>query len=69
MAKNKLPTKYLKKKKKMIVKYLRKIVWQLPIALNVLYAKDEKIYPAYVSKQNFSCEKQVILSIILNEEG
>ena len=53
----------------MIVKYLRKIVWQLPIALNVLYAKDEKIYPAYVSKQNFSCEKQVILSIILNEEG
>ena len=27
------------------------------IALNVLYAKKEKIYPAYVSKHNSNCEK------------
>ena len=31
------------------------------IALNVLYAKKEKIYPAYVSKHNSNHEKQVIL--------
>ena len=31
------------------------------IALNVLYAKKEKIYPAYVSKHNSNREKQVIL--------
>ena len=29
------------------------------IALNVLYAKKEKIYPAYVSKNNSNSEKQV----------
>ena len=33
------------------------------IALNVLYAKKEKIYPAYVSKHNSNCEKQVMLLI------
>ena len=27
------------------------------IALNILYAKKEKIYPAYVSKHNPNCEK------------
>ena len=26
-------------------------------ALNVLYAKKEEIYPAYVSKHNSICEK------------
>ena len=26
------------------------------IALNVLYAEREKIYPAYVSKNNSNCE-------------
>ena len=38
------------------------------IALNVLYAKNEKIYPAYFSKQNSKCEKQDILSMISNGE-
>ena len=36
------------------------------IALNVLYAKKEKIYPAYVSKHNSNREKQVALLMILN---
>ena len=31
------------------------------ISLNVLYAKKEKIYPAYVSKHNSNRGKQVIL--------
>ena len=39
------------------------------IALNVLYAKKEKIYPAYVSKHNPNWEKQVILFMIPNGEG
>ena len=38
------------------------------IALNVLYAKKEKIYPAYVSKHNSNREKQVILLMISNGE-
>ena len=29
------------------------------IVLNVLYAKKENIYPAYVSKHNSNCEKQI----------
>ena len=37
------------------------------IALNVLYAQKEKIYPAYVSK--YKSWKQVILLMILNGEG
>ena len=41
----------------------------LTIALNVLYAKKEKIYPAYVSKHNSNREKQVILFMISNGEG
>ena len=36
------------------------------IALNVLYAKKESIYPAYVSKHNSHREKQVILLMIPN---
>ena len=39
------------------------------VALNILYAKKEKIYPAYVSKHNLNCEKQVILLVIPNGEG
>ena len=39
------------------------------IALNVLYAKKEKIYPADVSKYNSNREKQVILLMIPNGEG
>ena len=35
------------------------------IAVNVSHAtKEEKIYPAYISKHNLKCEKQVILLII-----
>ena len=33
-----------------------------------MYAKKEKIYPAYVSKHNSNREKQVILLIVLNEQ-
>ena len=36
------------------------------IDLNVFYAKKEKIYLAYVSKDNSSHEKQVILFMIAN---
>ena len=39
------------------------------IALNVLHAKIEKIYPAYVSKQNLNSEKEISLLMIRNEEG
>ena len=38
------------------------------IALNVLYAKKGKIYPAYVSKYHSNREKQVILLMISNRE-
>ena len=38
----------------------------LTITLNILYAKKEKIYPAYVSKHNSNREKQVILLMISN---
>ena len=38
------------------------------IVFNVLYAKKEKIYPAYVSKHNSNREKQVILLVIANRE-
>ena len=37
-------------------------------ALNVLYAKKEKIYPVYASKHNSNNEKQVILLMIPNGE-
>ena len=36
------------------------------IVLNVLYAK--KIHPAYVSKHNLNCEKQVIFLMVSNGE-
>ena len=40
------------------------------IALNVLYAKKEKICPSCVLKHNSHCEKQVILLIIgMEKEG
>ena len=41
----------------------------LTIALNVLYAKKENIYPAYVSKHISNREKKVILLMIPNGEG
>ena len=37
-------------------------------ALNILYAKKEKIYPAYIWKHNSNPEKQVILIMIPNRE-
>ena len=36
------------------------------IAVSVLYAKKEKIYPAYVSKYNSNPEKQVVFLMIPN---
>ena len=41
----------------------------ITIALNVLYVKKQKIYPAYVSKYNSNRERQVILLMIPNGEG
>ena len=38
------------------------------IALNVFYVKKEKLQPAYVSKHNSNCEKQVILLMISKGE-
>ena len=34
-----------------------------------MYAKNEKVYPAYISKYNSNCEKQVILLMITNGKG
>ena len=41
----------------------------LNIAFNILYVKNEKIHPAYVSKHNSNPEKKIILLMILNAEG
>ena len=44
--------------------------YNLAISLNILYnEKKIIIYPAYVSKYNLNCEKQVILLMIPNGEG
>ena len=40
----------------------------LIIALNILYIKEEKICPAYISKTSSNCEKQIIFLMIPNEE-
>ena len=43
--------------------------WNNPtITLNILYIKEKEICPAYISKINSNCEKQIILLIILNLE-
>ena len=34
------------------------------IVSNILYINEEEIYPAYISKQNLTCEKQIILLMI-----
>ena len=52
--------------KKIIGKNLKKTP---TIALNVLYLKRKKLYPAYVSKHNSDRQKQVIILMIPNEEG
>ena len=41
----------------------------MTFTLNVLYDKKEKLNPAYVSKHDWDCKKQVILLITLNREG
>ena len=52
----------------MIRKNIEKI--NVTVAVNVLYVtKEKKIYPAYISKHNSNCEKQVILLIIHSKEG
>ena len=57
--------KILERNPKKISKIKTFIVKQAPtIALNVLYAKNEKIYPAYDSKNNSNCGKQIILLMI-----
>ena len=61
MGRNKLPSEE---------KWWKKIAKNnLTIALNVLYAKNEKIYPIYVSKHNSNHEKYVILLMIPNIEA
>ena len=37
-------------------------------ALNVLYIKEMEIFPAYISKINSNCEKQIIILINPNKE-
>ena len=39
------------------------------IALNILYAKEKEIFPAYISNHNLILEKQIILLMILNKEN
>ena len=38
------------------------------ITLNILHIKEKEILPAYISKHNSTCEKQIILLMIPNEE-
>ena len=40
----------------------------LTIALNIFYTKEKEICPAYTSKINSNCEKQIILLMIPNKE-
>ena len=37
------------------------------IALNVLHTKEKEILPAYISKYNLDCEKQIIFLMIRNK--
>ena len=43
--------------------------FNLKISLEVLYAKNEKIYPAAISKYNSNREKEIIFWLIPNVEG
>ena len=38
------------------------------IALNILCIKEKEKSPAYISKMNLNCEKQIILLMIPNKE-
>ena len=37
-------------------------------ALNVLYTKEKEIIPAYISKHNLTCGKQIVILMITNKE-
>ena len=39
----------------------------LTITLNILYTKEKETFPAYTSKINSNCEKQIILLVIPNK--
>ena len=52
----------------MIEKLLRKIIQKLFLIFCILKKKKKKISPAYISKINWNCEKQIILLIITNGE-
>ena len=41
----------------------------LETALNVLYAKDTEILPAYISNHNSTREKKRIILVVSNEEN
>ena len=47
------------------VKDLEKIN-NLVIAIKILYIKEQEICPAYVSKINSNCKKEIIILSILN---
>ena len=50
-------------------RWLEKIWENNPIiALNILHTKEKEILPAYISKYNLACEKQIILSMIPNKQ-
>ena len=46
-----------------------KNVRKITITIIFLYAKKEKIYPAYVSKHNSNCKKHIIFLMIPNGES
>ena len=49
----------------MVGKRFRKI--NLTISLNILYIKEKELYPAYISKHNLTCEKQIVFLMIPNK--
>ena len=49
----------------MIGKLLRKIIQKLLLIFCILKKKKKKNSPAYISKINWNCEKQIILLIII----
>ena len=49
------------------INYLSKV--ESTIAHNILYIKEKEICPAYISKINSNCEKQIILLKIPNAEN
>ena len=40
----------------------------LTIALNIVYVEQKEVCPAYISKGNSNCEKQIILLLIPNKK-